>query len=143
MRVVLAVLIALLSGCALTGSSVPAADAAAGSAQGGDVRITNAFIPAPASGGYTAGSASTVEMLLTATGQEADALTSASTPAAGGVQMRVFDQEQERISVPPGDGVQASCELSDLSGPLAAGERVSLTLQFAAAGAVSLSVPVQ
>jgi copper(I)-binding protein len=144
MRGVLVVLVLLLSGCGLTGRTVPAADAAEGSASVGTIRVSDAYVDAPPGGRYSAGAAATVEMLLSTTGEEADDLTAASSPAAANVELRAYDQRQERISVDSGpEGVQASCGLEDLTESLAPGQRISLTLRFSAAGSITVSVPVQ
>ena len=143
MRLGIAVLMLALSGCAIATSSVPAAESSAGSAQVGAIRVSDAFISAPPGGVYVAGSSTTVQLQVSNSGQQADALTSATTPAAASVQLRTFGQTSERISIPSrSDKAQVSAQLINLSESVRSRQRVSLTLQFSGAGSVTVSVPV-
>ena len=88
-------------------------------------------------------------------GAKADSLIAASTPRATMTQIHVVTEadgmarmrETEAVEVPAGQQVRLAPQgthimLMGLSQPLAAGERIRLTLQFARAGAQEITVQV-
>jgi copper(I)-binding protein len=134
----------LTTACSVSAPDVPQADTVQGSAQVGDLRVSDAYISVPPGKGSGIGTSTTAHLLLTDSGSDADTLTSGSSPVASSVQFVSFGQLQPQVAVPSGaDGIQVTAQLIDLSESLRTGQRVPLTLQFTGAGSVTVSVPVQ
>src|SRR5688572_1029788 len=123
---------------------------AAGPVLAGPLTLTDAWIRATPPGARTAAA----YLTITNAGA-ADRLIGATTPAAGtvGVHTHVTEGGRQRmlrlaeLSLPAHAAVRLEpgglhLMLLDLAAPLAAGTRVSLSLQFAAAGTIDVDVPV-
>ncbi|HWL58075.1 MAG TPA: copper chaperone PCu(A)C [Paracoccus sp. (in: a-proteobacteria)] len=119
----------------------------------GDLAITDAYSRAtppgaPVGGGY---------LTVTNNGQAEDRLVSATSPAAGRVEIHDMAMEGEvmrmrklddGLPLPAGEGVEMKpgglhLMLMDLKAPLAAGESVPVTLTFEKAGQVEVNLSVR
>jgi copper(I)-binding protein len=142
----LAVLAPALVGCeagfnAPTLEFHPAAFGAYASKNG--VSISNAFVLGPSlSGPQVAGGRAGVFLAITA--QDGDKLVSASAPGTASAVQIIGGP----VRVPPRASVNLTgpvprVVLTGLASPLQGGELVNLTLTFAEAGTIAMSVPVQ
>ena len=141
-----------LGAIALTSLIVFAAPALADPVKVGDIEITNAWARATPPGAATAAAYLTV----TNTGTAADTLTSVETPVAGMAMLHKMEMDNGvmkmrmvdgGIALDPGKSATLAPNglhimLMDMNAPLKAGGTLSLTLTFAKAGNVTLTVPV-
>ena len=118
----------------------------------GDLEITNAWARATPPGAHTAAAYLTV----TNTGATSDTLTAAETPAAGMAMLHKMEMDngvmkmrmiEGGVAVAPDKTVTLDPSgmhvmLMDMPGSLKAGGTLPLTLTFAKAGKVTLTVPV-
>jgi len=135
--------------CALIGITL-SGFAAAQSATAGSIKIENAYTRATVPGQQVAGGFMKIENK-----GSADQLISASSPAAGEVQLHemamdgnVMKMRQVKdIAVPAGGAVELKpgglhLMFMNIKAPLTAGESVPVKLKFAKAGEVELKMPV-
>ena len=117
-----------------------------GSANTGDISVTHAVVPAPASPVEA-----TAFLTIDNTGLEADTLVAASSPEAGSVVLHEMTggrmQAMPVLVIPPGGPVSLApgsfhAMLAGLTRPLAAGDTVTLRLRFARAGLLTVRAPV-
>ena len=117
-----------------------------GSASAGDISITHAVVPAPASP-----SEATAFLTIDNTGLEADTLMAATSPEADRVVLHEMTggmmQAMPVLVIPPGGPVRLApgsfhAMLAGLTRPLVAGDTVTLQLQFVRAGSVTVHAPV-
>jgi copper(I)-binding protein len=117
----------------------------------GNLTIANAWARATPPGATTAAAYFTV----TNTGTAADTLTGASAPMAGMTMLHKMEMTGsvmkmrmvDGIAIPPGKSVTLAPDgfhvmMTGVTKPLKAGDTLPLTLTFAKAGAVTLTVPV-
>jgi len=135
--------------CALIGIALSSV-AAAQSATAGSIKIENAYTRATVPGQQVAGGFMKIENK-----GSTDQLISASSPAAGEVQLHemamdgnVMKMRQVKdIAVPAGGAVELKpgglhLMFMNIKAPLTAGESVPVKLKFAKAGEVELKMPV-
>jgi copper(I)-binding protein len=104
----------------------------------------------------SAGTTGAAYMTLRNTGDAADRLIAASSPAAGKTELHTMTMEGDVMRMRPVAGIEVkphgSTELKPgglhvmlmgLKGPLKPGDRLALTLKFEKAGEVSVEVPVR
>lgn len=141
-----------LGAIALTSLIVFAAPALADPVTVGDLEITHAWARATPPGAHTAAAYLTV----TNTGAAGDTLTAASAPVAGMTMLHKMEMDngvmkmrmvEGGIAIAPGKTVTLDPNglhvmLMDMTAPLKAGGTLPLTLTFAKAGTVTLSLPV-
>ena len=117
-----------------------------GSVDVGGIGVRNLHVSPPQSGStITTDQPAAVLGVFTNTGDEADALTSASSPAAASVTLTDSGKVVTSIAVPAHGAPSTTWALvmSGLSQELHAGQYVSITLTFAKAGRTTLQVPVR
>jgi periplasmic copper chaperone A len=117
-----------------------------GSAQAGDIAITHAVVPAPASPSEAA-----AFLTINNLGLAVDTLVAAASPDARQVMLHEMAsgrmQATPVLVIPPGGPVRLApgsfhAMLAGLTRPLAIGDTVTLELQFARAGRVTVRAPV-
>lgn len=144
----LALMIPVIAGCE-AGTDAPTLEfhqAGAGAYQQADgISIANAFVlGAPGGSAVPVGSSASLFLSLSNTGPNDDTLQSVTSNYASSVQVT-----GGTVSIPVSStinlmGPQPSIVLSNLTKPLTAGQAISITLNFAHAGQVTLNdVPVE
>jgi periplasmic copper chaperone A len=126
--------------------------ALAGGARASDIAVTSAYARASATSEATSGAA---YFTLANRGAEADRLLGITTDAAGMVMLHetaMVDgvaamRHIDSLELPPGAEVKLApsathAMLTGLKAPLKKGARISVTLTFEKAGAISIDVPV-
>ena len=143
---VLAVLVPALAGCeaglnAPTLEFHPAAFGAYANKNG--ISISNAFVLGPSPGGpEVAGGRAGVFLAITS--QDGDKLVSASAPGTASAVQILGGSVRVPAAVPVTlTGPVPRVVLTGLANPLQGGETVTLNLKFAAAGTVTMAVPVE
>jgi copper(I)-binding protein len=110
-----------------------------------NITITNVFVlGAPVNSTVPAGSSASVFLALYNGGDNADTLESVTAPGAAGSVTLPAGSVALPASTPVNlTGPQPEVVLEDLKAPLRGGSNIPLTLTFAHAGTVELTVPVQ
>ena len=145
------VLIALCAAAGLMISGASMAQSVAKSVNTDAIKIENAYTRATAPGQQVAGGFMKIENK----GNTADQLLSASSPAAGEVQLHEMSmdgnvmkmRQVKDIAVPAGGSVELKpggyhLMFMNLKGPFAAGQTVPVKLKFAKAGELEVKLPV-
>jgi len=145
------VLIALCTAAGLMISGASMAQSVAKSVKTDAIKIENAYTRATAPGQQVAGGFMKIENK----GNVADQLVSASSPAAGEVQLHemamdgnVMKMRQVKdIAIPAGGSVELKpggyhLMFMNLKGPFAAGQTVPVKLKFVKAGELEVKLPV-
>lgn len=161
-RIILLLLILTVAGCRPeesrrvegggSGHTESSATLPGGEAESGSIRVSQAWARPAAEGGMSA-----AYMILSNSGEEEETLETVSSDAAQMVEIHEsFEQEGGmvgmreigRVHLPPGGAFElrpggVHIMLMHLTSDLNAGDRIDLTLHFARAGTLSLSVPVR
>jgi copper(I)-binding protein len=145
---VLALLIPAIAGCE-AGQDAPTlefhpASAGAQTTFNG-IKITNAFVlAAPVGSTVPSGSSASMFVSLYNTGDNSDALLSATAPAAGNVSLSGGTVALPANSAPVNlTGPEPKVVLENLTKPLRGGATIPVTFRFQHAGQVTLQVPVE
>ncbi len=140
---------ALLSagcGTGLQAQTYKARNAAEGTnATAGDLLLRNLGVDSvPGAAGADGTTVSAVTGVIVNSGTEADALVSATSPAAGSIQL-VTTSGDPSLPIPAGGSTGAgwSLRLDALTAPLKPGAYITVTLQFAKAPRTTVQVPVR
>ncbi len=109
------------------------------------IRITNMFVlGAPADSTVPSGSSAGLFLSIYNGGSSSDTLEKVTAPAAGSVTLSGGPVALPAYAAPVNlTGPQPEVVLENLAKPLRGGSTISVTLQFAHAGAVTLPVPIE
>ena len=135
-----------VTGCA-AGQVSQTADQVAGVDGGvgtvGSIGIRNALFATPAAGAYPKGADVPVLLWLTNSGLSADTLSSVSTTAASSVAIggKATILPQSRMEI--GEATPVTLTVKGLTDGLNFGIAIPLTFSFAAAGSVTVNVPIE
>ncbi len=135
----------LLSGCSPStypDASIPALPAGGVNATVGQIHLDDVWLDAPH--GVAAGTSAPLRLVLANDSTTTDALVRVSTPVAGRVTLVRDGHPVDRVDLPAGQQVNMEWDtgvlLQDLRRPMPRGQPFPVTLSFARAGAVTVSV---
>jgi copper(I)-binding protein len=127
------------------GTAKPAPEGASATGRAGDIVVQDLYVPPPRGSSYSSGSSAGIEVTLFNSGKDRDVLLGASSPRAGSTLVQQDGRTNRRVDIPAQKRTSRGLVvlLQALRGPLAPGDRVSVTLRFQSAGELTLSAPVR